>query len=60
MCAKAMAALPPMDFVQRFQALQLQRNTSNEIIKVGHAGKVVRAETFGWHRDITLGSIDIL
>jgi hypothetical protein len=33
-----MAQLPPMaimDFVQRFQALQLQRDTGNELIKVG-------------------------
>jgi hypothetical protein len=55
-----MAQLPPMaimDFVQRFQALQLQRDTGNELIKVGPGCRAPAAE------DVvvtSLGSFDLL
>jgi hypothetical protein len=55
-----MAQLPPMaimDFVQRFQALQLQRDTGNELIKVGPGRRAPGAE------DVvvtSLGSFDLL
>ena len=55
-----MAQLPPMaimDFVQRFQALQLQRDTGNELIKVGPGCHAPAAE------DIvvtSLGPFDLL
>jgi hypothetical protein len=55
-----MAQLPPMaimDFVQRFQALQLQRDTGNELIKVGPGCHAPAA------KDVvvtSLGSFDLL
>ncbi len=42
-----------MDFVQRFQSLQLQRDTSDELIKVGYIKNKVRNPLFlSWPADL--------